>query len=134
MIGIDMWLSQLTGGNEALAMMSASALLIFMSFATGMAVEVKNKDLKWNDLGRFSKLLLLNAIFLFGLELLMVPTTSIPMVYEFFLTVQMAGWLGVTAFYFYEFYKNLRKLGMQANNAVEEHIQNLVHPSKEEQR
>lgn len=127
-----MWLSQFTGGNEALAMMGAAALLILLSFMADMAVEIKNKDLRWNDLGRFFSHVFLNAAFLFGLELVMIPASRMPLVYDAFLSIQLAGWVGVMVYYFFGFYKNLKRLGLQSNQLIEDRIQNLVTPYEEE--
>lgn len=132
MMGLEAWLSQFTEGSEALLMLGATALLVLFSFIADMAVEIKNRDLKLNDFGRFTKAILLNALFLLGLELLMIPALRIPLAYDIFMSIQMGGWVGVMVYYFFGFYKNLKKLGLQTNQAIEERIQNLVNEEQNE--
>jgi hypothetical protein len=132
MMGLEVLLHKLVGGNDALLMLGAFSLLILLNFATEMYVEIKNKDLRWNDLTRFGKPIVLNALFLLGLEIVMIPAVRVPLAYDIFYTIQMAGWLGVMALYFYGFYKNLKKLGLKANRRVEDAINNLTQNNEED--
>ena len=126
MMGLEVFLYELVGGNDALLMLGAFTLLILLNFITEMWWEIKNKDLKWDDLTRFGKPILLNAFFLLGLEIVMIPATRVPLAYDIFISVQMAGWLGVMAFYFYGFYQNLVKMGLKTSKRVNDVIENLT--------
>lgn len=132
MMGLDVLLQKFTGGNDALLMLGAFILLILLNFVTEMWVEIRNKDLKFNDFVRFGKPILLNAMFLLGLEIVMIPAARVPLAYDIFYTIQMAGWLGVMGMYFYGFYKNLKTLGLKSNRRVEEAMKEFTENDKEE--
>lgn len=132
-MGLEVFLARFFGDNDAFLMLGAFGILIFMNFATEMYVEIRNNDLKWNDIQRVGAPIVLNAMFLLGLELVMIPAARVPFAYDLFVTVQTAGWLGVMAFYFYGFYKNLRGLGLKGNKRVEDALDELTQNQKEEE-
>ena len=134
MMGLEVLLNKFTGGSDPLLMLGAFALLVFLNFVTEMYVEIKKKDLKWDDLTRFGKPIVLNAMFLLGLEIVMIPAARVPLAYDLFYTLQMAGWLGVMAVYFYGFYKNLKKLGLKSNKRVDDAMNNLTQNNEEEDK
>lgn len=125
MLGLEMVLQKLIGGNDALLMWGAFSLLIFLNFITEMWVEIRKKDLKWNDLARFGKPIFLNTMFLLGLELVMIPAKRLPLAYDIFANIQFLGWLGAMGIYFFGFYKNLKKLGLQANKRLDRAIEDI---------
>lgn len=132
-IGIEKFLTKLTNGDETLLMLAAFALLVLISFVLEMWVEIKNKDLKWNDVTRFVKPIFLNAIFLFALEILMIPANRLPYGYDTINIVQNAGWLGFMGYYFVMAYKNLKQLGLKGNRKVDEAINELGMDEEEEE-
>ena len=132
MFGIETMLNKYTGGNEALIMLGAFSLLILLNFVADMWVEITNKDLKWNDVPKFVKPICLNAMFLLGLDIVMIPAAKIPLAYDIFASIQMLGWLSAMAIYFYGFYKNLKKLGLKTTKRVDDAIENSVHQDNEE--
>lgn len=132
MLGVETLLNKYTGGSEALMMLGAFSLLIILHFITDMWVEITNKDLKWNDIPKFIKPIFLNAMFLLGLEIVMIPAAKIPLAYDIFASIQMLGWLSAMTIYFYGFYKNLRKLGLKTTKRVDDAIEDAVHQDNEE--
>lgn len=134
MMGLEALLHKFTGGNDALLMLAAFSLLIAMNFVTSMWVEIANKDLKWNDLWKFAKPIILNGMFLLGLELIMIPAARTPLAMDIFSTVQMGGWLGVMGFYFFGFYQNLKKLGMKGNKRIDDAMHKLEEEDEEDNK
>ena len=124
-IGVEEFLMKLTNGNETLLMLAAFSLLIILSFIVEMWVEIKNKDLHWNDIHSFVKPIFFNALFLFSTEILMIPASRIPFGFESVSLIQNLGWLGAMAYYFVGFYRNLKQLGLKTSGKVDEAINDL---------
>lgn len=125
MMGLEVLLHKFTGGNDALVMLSAFSLLVLLNFTASMWVEIKNNDLKWNDLHTFVRPLLLNAMFLLGIEAIMIPAARVPLAHELFKSIQFLGWLSVMAIYFWGFYKTLKMLGLKTDKRVDEAVNKL---------
>lgn len=124
-MGLEIFLVKFFGDNDAFLMLGAFAILIFMNFATEMYVEIRKNDLTWADVERVGAPILLNAMFLLGLEAVMIPASRVPFAYELFVTVQTAGWLAVMAFYFYGFYQNLKTLGLKSDKRIDAALEQL---------
>jgi hypothetical protein len=132
-IGVEQFLTKLTNGNETLLMLAAFSLLVLLSFVVEMWVEIKNKDLHWNDVTLFLKPIFFNALFLLGTEIVMIPATRIPFGYESVSLIQSLGWLGAMAYYFVGFYRNLKQLGLKTSTKVDDAVNDLSIEQEEEQ-
>jgi len=131
-MGLETFLGKFTGRSDALTLLGAFAFLILLNFITEMWIEIKNKDLKWDDIGRFIKPIILNGLFLLGLEVIMIPAARVPLAYDIFYSIQMAGWLGAMAYYFWGFYQNLKQMGLKVSQNVEDAMENIHNQENDE--
>jgi hypothetical protein len=129
---LEALLQKLVGGNDALLMLGSFSLLILLNFAAEMWVEIKNKDLKWNDIPRFLKPIVLAAMFLLGAETIMIPAARIPFAMEIFNMVETGAYIGVMGAYFFGFYKNLKKLGLKTTQKLDDQMSEIGEDTKED--
>jgi hypothetical protein len=129
---LEVFLQKLVGENDALLMLGSFSLLILLNFIADMWVEIKNNDLKWNDLLRFIKPIFLAAMFLLGVETIMIPGARIPMAESIFNTIETGAYIGVMGAYFFGFYKNLKKLGLKTTSRLDKEMSNFGEETKED--
>jgi hypothetical protein len=129
---LEVFLQKLVGENDALLMLGSFSLLILLNFIADMWVEIKNNDLKWNDLLRFIKPIFLAAMFLLGVETIMIPGARIPMAENIFNTIETGAYIGVMAAYFFGFYKNLKKLGLKTTSRLDKEMSDFGEETKED--
>jgi hypothetical protein len=136
MLGIEKLLTQVFGDNTLLIMLAGFFSLILLNLVIKLIIEIKKKNLRWDDVPRFIKPILLYGVFLIGLELLVTTGAGMPAVYEIFQGLQMIGYVAVMGKYFSRLYNNLKELGMPSHEkldgAFEDKLDGLTEDTKTE--
>lgn len=136
MFGVENLLTAVFGDNTLLFMLAGFVGLIVMNLVIKVIIEVKKKNLNWNDLPEFIKPIMLYGAFLIGMEFFVATAKGFPAVYELFQGVQLIGYVAVMGKYFKSFYNNLKELGMPADSAIdgafEDKLDSLTGETREE--
>jgi hypothetical protein len=120
MFGIESLLTKFFGDNTLLFMLAGFVGLILMNLVVKLIVEIKKKNLDWNDLPEFIKPVMLYGAFLVGMDFFVATAKGFPAVYELFQGVQIIGYVAVMGKYFKAFYNNLKELGMPVDSKIDE--------------
>lgn len=136
MFGIENLLTQVFGDNTLLIMLAGFVLLILLNLVARLIVEIKNKNLRWDDVPEFIKPIMLYGAFLIGLDILVATGSGFPAIKELFQGLQLIGYVAVMGKYFKRFYENLKELGMPADekldSAFEDKLDGLSSHAKKE--
>lgn len=120
MFGIETLLSKFFGDNTLLLMLAGFVGLIFMNLVVKITLEIKKKNLNWDDLPEFIKPIMLYGAFLVGMDFFVATAKGFPTVHELFQGVQIIGYVAVMGKYFKSFYNNLKALGMPVDSKIDE--------------
>lgn len=136
MFGIESLLTQMFGENSLLIMLAGFFSLILLNLVVRLIVEIKNKNLNWDDLPEFIKPIILYSAFLIGLDLLVATGNGMPAVHDLFQGLQIIGYVAVMGKYFKRFYENLKLLGMpvdeKLDSAFEDKLDSVTDETKQE--
>lgn len=122
MFGLEELLADRGFGVEEIALLGYAGLLLATIIAK-VAVEIKNNDLRWNDIPEFLSIVIRYAVFLVGLEAMGMILGVSPETKELFKVVQVGGFVGATFHCFKHFIATIRLLGMdlkQFNARIEQ--------------
>jgi len=116
---------ELVKTNDTLQMVLAFSILVILNFIASMWYEIKNKDLTFSDIKSFITAIVLNVMFLFGVEVILFMAKKSESVYYMVYTLRTTAWVGVATYYGYGFYQTLKKLGFKSNPKIEKAIKEI---------
>lgn len=122
MFGLEELLTGMGMSAEEIALIGYGVLLL-STLVAKVAVEIKNKDLRWNDIPEFMSIVSRYVVFLVGLEALGMILGVSAETKELFGLVQMGGFIGATFHCFKHLVASVRLLGMdlkQFNARIDE--------------
>lgn len=126
MLGLESFLNELLDGNKIQIMLVSFAAIILLNLIAKVALEIKKKDLNWDDLPRFIQPIVLYVVFFLGLEVVVVIGSQVDVMRGTFETLQLIGWLSVIVKYFAKFYDNLRGLGFPQLDFLESFLRDRL--------
>ncbi|MDK2600651.1 hypothetical protein QO179_24465 [Bacillus stercoris] len=129
MLGIESLLMKLFEGNSLMVMLSGFVLLVLLNLIVKLILEIKKKNLNWDDLPEFIKPIMLYGAFLIGSDLLVASAQGIPSAHDLFQGVQIIGYVAIMAKYFKVFYNNLKDLGMPVDERIDEALEEKLDSS-----
>jgi hypothetical protein len=111
MFGLETLLGEMGLSTEEAAL-AGYCLLLLATLVAKVGVEIKNKDLRWNDIPEFASVVLRYIVFLVGLEAMGLIFGVSQETKELFKAVQVAGFIGATIHCFKHLVASVRLLGM----------------------
>lgn len=111
MFGLERLLADMGLSPEEGAL-AGYCLLLLATLVAKVGVEIKNKDLRWNDIPEFASVVLRYIVFLVGLEAMGLIFGVSEETKDLFKAVQVAGFIGATIHCFKHLVASVRLLGM----------------------
>lgn len=122
MFGLETLLAEKGFSTEEVAL-AGYLVLLASTLLAKVGVEIKNKDLRWNDIPEFASVVLRYVVFLVGLEAMGMILGVSKETKELFHVVQVAGFIGATFHCFKHLVASVRLLGMdlkQFNSQIDQ--------------
>lgn len=122
MFGLETFLAE-KGLSTEEAALAGYVLLLLATLVAKIGVEIKNKDLRWNDIPEFATVVLRYIVFLVGLEAMGIIFGVSQETKDVFKVVQVGGFVAATFHCFKHLIASVRLLGMdlkQFNSQIDQ--------------